>query len=167
MRQPATPVHDGALLRPDAVIIAVDFDAAWRPSVFDRARQFVVDHVAHYRQFTAQGWFTGYPSDPIDLSDVLLGRANASAERMVYVNMMGIGLEDVVTAAVLVEAAEAAESARPLTDGDRARGLVSAAFDRRPDRQWPSRRAAAGPGRSHNSRQAANTIPPRTAKPVK
>lgn len=107
MTQPASPIYDAACLLSNSAVIAIDFDAAWKPTIFDHIGLFAVDDVAQYRWFTRQGWFENYPSDPVDLSDILRGHIDAPQDQPVYVNCLGLGIEDVAVANLLFAAAEA------------------------------------------------------------
>lgn len=104
LRPPPLP-YDASLLPAHAVIVAIDFDAAWQPSIFDRTAAFVVDDVPQYHRYVEQGWFEPYPRDPVDLSDVLRGEASVPPDDFVYVNALGLGIEDVVTAGIVVDRA--------------------------------------------------------------
>ncbi len=107
MRQPAEPCYDATLLAHGAVVVAVDFDAAWHPDVARSATAFLVDDGAQYRHFRDEGWFSGYPSNPTDITDVLIGRTPVPTGPT-FIAMMGIGLEDVAAADLVRRRAEAA-----------------------------------------------------------
>ena len=58
---------------------AVDFDATLSEDLFDDAGLFVVDDAAQYRYYREQGYFGGYPGDPVELCDVLDADAPAGS----------------------------------------------------------------------------------------
>ena len=77
---------------------AIDFDASLSEDLFEDAALFVVDDVPQYRHYMEQGYFAGYPDDPVELSDALDPRAEHPPGLRVYVPL-GIALEDVAVAA--------------------------------------------------------------------
>jgi len=80
------------------VICAIDFDASIAEDVFEDAALFVVDDVPQYRHYVEQGYFRGYPADPVELSDALDPQAGHPAGLRVFAPL-GIALEDVAVAA--------------------------------------------------------------------
>jgi ornithine cyclodeaminase/alanine dehydrogenase-like protein (mu-crystallin family) len=97
VRRPERPIrreHLGAA----SVACAVDFDATLSEDLFEGAAAFVVDDVAQYRYYRDQGYFTGYPDDPIELCDALEPAATHAPGLRVLVPL-GIALEDVAVAA--------------------------------------------------------------------
>lgn len=102
------PRHDvSASELPDgSAIIAIDFDATWQLSIFDRVGLFVVDDLAQYRLFKSEhGHFAGYPTDAVELPRLLSGEVKPAAVGLRYANTLGIGLEDLAVARLIHAAA--------------------------------------------------------------
>jgi ornithine cyclodeaminase/alanine dehydrogenase len=97
VREPDRPLRR-AHLADATVACAIDFDASLSEDVFEDAALFVVDDVPQYRHYGEQGYFAGYPDDPIELSDALDPAAEHPPGLRVYVPL-GIALEDVAVAA--------------------------------------------------------------------
>jgi ornithine cyclodeaminase/alanine dehydrogenase-like protein (mu-crystallin family) len=89
------------------VACAIDFDASLSDDVFDDAALFVVDDAAQYRYYREQGYFAGYPDNPVELCDALDPAASHPAGLRVLVPL-GIALEDVAVAAEIHRRAAAA-----------------------------------------------------------
>ena len=99
VREPDRPLRR-ELLADATVACAVDFDASLSEDLFEDATLFVVDDVAQYRHYREQGFFAGYPGDPVELCDVL--DADAAREPGLRVLVpLGLALEDVAVAAEL------------------------------------------------------------------
>jgi len=81
-----------------SVACAVDFDASLSEDLFENAAVFVVDDVPQYGYYRGQGYFRGYPDDPIELCDALDAAATHPPGLRVFVPL-GIALEDVAVAA--------------------------------------------------------------------
>jgi ornithine cyclodeaminase/alanine dehydrogenase len=97
VRDPGRPLHRSHLAGA-AVACAIDFDASLSEDVFEDAALFVVDDVPQYRHYMEQGYFAGYPDDPVELCDVLDPAAGHPPGLRIYVPL-GIALEDVAVAA--------------------------------------------------------------------
>jgi ornithine cyclodeaminase/alanine dehydrogenase len=97
VRDPARPLRRSHLTGA-TVACAIDFDASLSDDLFEDAALFVVDDVPQYRHYIEQGYFAGYPDDPVELSDALDPRAEHPPGLRVYVPL-GIALEDVAVAA--------------------------------------------------------------------
>jgi alanine dehydrogenase len=97
VRVPARPIRREHLTGA-SVACAVDFDASLSEDLFQEAAVFVVDDVAQYRYYREQGYFGGYPEDPVELCDVLAPGFQQPHGLRVYVPL-GIALEDVAVAA--------------------------------------------------------------------
>jgi len=80
------------------VACAVDFDASLSEDLFEDAALFVVDDVAQYGYYREQGYFGGYPADPVELCDVLDADSPREPGLRVFVPL-GLALEDVAVAA--------------------------------------------------------------------
>jgi ornithine cyclodeaminase/alanine dehydrogenase-like protein (mu-crystallin family) len=106
VRDPERPLHREHMAGA-TVACAIDFDASLSEDVFEEAAAFVVDDVPQYRHYVEQGYFDGYPADPIELCDVLDPQADPPAGLRVFVPL-GIALEDVVVAAEVNRRAAAA-----------------------------------------------------------
>ena len=97
VRDPERPLRR-AHLADAAVACAIDFDASLSEDVFEEAALFVVDDVPQYRYYREQGYFAGYPDDPVELSHALDPAARHPHGLRVLVPL-GIALEDVAVAA--------------------------------------------------------------------
>jgi ornithine cyclodeaminase/alanine dehydrogenase len=97
VRDPDRPLHRSHLAGA-TIACAIDFDASLSEDLFDDAALFVVDDVPQYRHYMEQGYFAGYPDDPVELSDALDPAAGHPPGLRVYVPL-GIALEDVAVAA--------------------------------------------------------------------
>jgi ornithine cyclodeaminase/alanine dehydrogenase-like protein (mu-crystallin family) len=97
VRRPERPIRREHLTSA-TVACAVDFDATLSEDLFEDAAPFVVDDVAQYRYYREQGYFAGYPADPLELADALDPGAPHPPGLRVLVPL-GIALEDVAVAA--------------------------------------------------------------------
>jgi ornithine cyclodeaminase/alanine dehydrogenase-like protein (mu-crystallin family) len=97
VRDPDRPLRREHL-RDATVACAVDFDASLSEDLFGDAAAFVVDDVAQYRYYREQGYFAGYPEDPLELCDTLDPAAEHPPGLRVFVPL-GIALEDIAVAA--------------------------------------------------------------------
>ena len=97
VREPERPLRREDLA--DATVAcAVDFDASLSEDLFEDAGLFVVDDVAQYGYYREQGYFGGYPGDPVELCDVLDADSPREPGLRVFVPL-GLALEDVAVAA--------------------------------------------------------------------
>jgi ornithine cyclodeaminase/alanine dehydrogenase-like protein (mu-crystallin family) len=112
VRDPERPLGR-AQLTDATVACAIDFDASLSEDVFDDAALFVADDVAQYRYYREQGYFAGYPQDPIELCDALDPEASHPSGLRVLVPL-GIALEDVAVAAEINRLAADAGVGTPL-----------------------------------------------------
>jgi alanine dehydrogenase len=97
VRSPDRPIRREHLASA-SIACAVDFDATFSEDLFGDAALFVVDDLPQYRYYREQGYFAGYPDDPIELCDALHpGATNPSGLRVLV--PLGIALEDVAVAA--------------------------------------------------------------------
>jgi ornithine cyclodeaminase len=97
VRDPERPLRRGHLAGA-TVACAIDFDASLSEDVFEDAALFVVDDVPQYRHYVEQGYFAGYPDNPLELADALDPAAEHPPGLRVLVPL-GIALEDVAVAA--------------------------------------------------------------------
>jgi ornithine cyclodeaminase/alanine dehydrogenase-like protein (mu-crystallin family) len=97
VRDPERPLRR-AQLADASVACAIDFDASLSEDVFEDAALFVVDDVAQYRYYCEQGYFAGYPRDPVELCGALDPKAGHPPGLRVFVPL-GLALEDVAVAA--------------------------------------------------------------------
>jgi ornithine cyclodeaminase/alanine dehydrogenase-like protein (mu-crystallin family) len=97
VRQPERPLRR-AHLRGATVACAVDFDASLSEDLFGDAALFVVDDVPQYLHYREQGYFAGYPDDPVELAAALDPATPHPPGLRVFVPL-GIALEDVAVAA--------------------------------------------------------------------
>jgi ornithine cyclodeaminase/alanine dehydrogenase len=95
------------------VACAIDFDASLSEDLFPGAAAFVVDDVAQYRYYREQGYFGGYPADPVELSDAIAEGASHPPGLRVFVPL-GLALEDVAVAAEISRRAAEAGLGREL-----------------------------------------------------
>jgi ornithine cyclodeaminase/alanine dehydrogenase-like protein (mu-crystallin family) len=112
VREPERPLRREHL-REATVACAVDFDASLAKDLFEDAALFVVDDVPQYRHYAEQGYFAGYPGDPIELCDALDPGASHSPGLRVFVPL-GLALEDVAVAAEINRRAAEARLGREL-----------------------------------------------------
>ena len=96
VRDPGRPLRR-AHLASATVACAIDFDASLSENVFDDPVLFVVDDVPQYLHYVQQGYFEGYPANPIELCDALELRTEVPPCLRVFVPL-GIALEDVAVA---------------------------------------------------------------------
>ncbi|MGH3501783.1 MAG: hypothetical protein ACRDQA_13005 [Nocardioidaceae bacterium] len=102
------PRHDvTATALPDgSAVVALDFDTTWHPSIFDRVAAFAVDDLAQYRLFQRErGFFAGYPTDAVELPELLSAGTRLPSDGLLYANTLGMGLEDLVVAQLAYRAA--------------------------------------------------------------
>jgi alanine dehydrogenase len=106
VRRPERPVRREHL-GDASVACAVDFDATLSEDLFEDAALFVVDDLPQYRYYREQGYFAGYPDDPVELADALdLAAAHPPGLRVLV--PLGIALEDVAVAAEIAHRASEA-----------------------------------------------------------
>jgi ornithine cyclodeaminase/alanine dehydrogenase-like protein (mu-crystallin family) len=97
VRDPERPLGR-AQLADASVACAIDFDAMLAEDVLDAAAVFVVDDIPQYRHYREQGYFAGYPDDPVELSDAIAPDTTDPPGLRVFVPL-GLALEDVAVAA--------------------------------------------------------------------
>jgi alanine dehydrogenase len=97
VRRPERPLRREHLAGA-SVACAIDFDASLSEDVFGEAALFAVDDVPQYRYCRDEGYFAGYPDDPIELCDAL-DPATTHPPGLRVLVPLGIALEDVAVAA--------------------------------------------------------------------
>jgi ornithine cyclodeaminase/alanine dehydrogenase-like protein (mu-crystallin family) len=97
VRDPERPLRREQLAGA-TVACAIDFDASLSEDLFEDAALFVVDDVPQYHHYVEQGYFAGYPADPLELADALDPGAEHPPGLRVFAPL-GIALEDVAVAA--------------------------------------------------------------------
>jgi alanine dehydrogenase len=97
VRRPERPLRREHLAGA-SVACAIDFDASLSEDVFGEAALFTVDDVPQYRYCRDEGYFAGYPDDPIELCDAL-DPATTHPPGLRVLVPLGIALEDVAVAA--------------------------------------------------------------------
>jgi ornithine cyclodeaminase/alanine dehydrogenase-like protein (mu-crystallin family) len=112
VREPERPLGRAGLSGA-TVACAIDFDASLSEDLFEDAALFVVDDVPQYLHYREQGYFVGYPDDPIELADAIDPGASHPPGLRVFVPL-GIALEDVAVAAELNRRASEAGLGREL-----------------------------------------------------
>ena len=112
VRDPERPLGR-AQLADASVACAIDFDAMLAEDVFEDAAVFVVDDIPQYRHYREQGYFAGYPDDPIELSDAIAPGATHPPGLRVLVPL-GLALDDVAVAAEIHRRASEAGIGREL-----------------------------------------------------
>jgi ornithine cyclodeaminase/alanine dehydrogenase-like protein (mu-crystallin family) len=105
---PARPLARSGI-KADAVVCAVDFDATLDADVPAGASAFVVDDLPQYEYYREQGYFKGYPGDPLELSDVLAAERDWPPGLRVY-TPLGIALADLAVAAHIEAVATTADA---------------------------------------------------------
>jgi ornithine cyclodeaminase/alanine dehydrogenase-like protein (mu-crystallin family) len=112
VREPERPLRRADLMAA-SVACAIDFDASLSEDVFEDAATFVVDDIDQYRHYAEQGYFAGYPGDPVELSQVLDPETTRPPGLRVFVPL-GLALEDVAVAAEVYSRAAGAGVGREL-----------------------------------------------------
>jgi alanine dehydrogenase len=89
-------------VRPETVLCAVDFDSTFGPDIAEAATQVVVDDAAQYLYYRGQGYFDGYPDDPVEVSG--LPPSPTSTGIQLYAPL-GIALADIAVGGEIVRRA--------------------------------------------------------------
>jgi len=85
---------------PGALALPIDFDYYWKPAAIALADRLLVDDLAQFEHFRADGYFQQVPRPAGDLGDLLTGRVEprrSEEERLFAINL-GISLEDLAVA---------------------------------------------------------------------
>jgi ornithine cyclodeaminase/alanine dehydrogenase-like protein (mu-crystallin family) len=81
----------------------VDFDSYWHPQAVQQADRFCTDDLEQMAYYRKQGYFKDYPVVSADLGELVCGQKpgrQSETERTITANL-GMGMEDVVTAALV------------------------------------------------------------------
>jgi alanine dehydrogenase len=109
MTSDVRPPLGPGLLRPGALAVALDYDAAWNAAAMAACDRFFCDDVATVRATQAAGVrLAGVPGDIAgDLGELAAGlvRGRASADERLFCLNLGMALEDVVTATLALRRA--------------------------------------------------------------
>ncbi len=98
----------GAWLKPDALVIPVDYATMCAADVARDATLFLVDERGQFDANRDAGQFDGYPDPGATLGEAILAGTERPAAGRVVVTHLGVGLADVVFADAIVRRAEAA-----------------------------------------------------------
>ncbi len=96
---------DAALLAPNVLFVAVDYDMQ-ASATLAREALFVVDERDQFLAARSAGSFAGYPDPDATLSELLRGASAPRNGGRVLVTHLGVGLADVVFAAAVLARAE-------------------------------------------------------------
>ena len=94
-------------LRPDALVVAVDYAAMCAASTARAASLFLSDDRGQFLANREAGQFDDYPDPTMTIGEAVLA-GTTRPEGLVVATPLGIGLADVVFAAAIVARAEAA-----------------------------------------------------------
>jgi ornithine cyclodeaminase/alanine dehydrogenase-like protein (mu-crystallin family) len=92
-------------LRPDALVVAVDYATYVGASVARDAALFLVDERAQFLANRDAGSFDGYPDPGATLGEAILARTSRPAHGRVLVSHLGVGLADLVFGSAIVRRA--------------------------------------------------------------
>jgi len=103
------PTIEWDWLQTGTLCVALDFDAYFKPEVFERADRFVTDDLAQFDAYVEAGYFAGVRRPDSDLPGVLAGTApgRPDGEPVVVAANLGLGLLDVALGAAVLERAVA------------------------------------------------------------
>jgi ornithine cyclodeaminase/alanine dehydrogenase len=110
IRRHPQPVLEAAWFSPGALGVPLDYDSCWTPAAMAAADRFYTDDAGQLLHTRAGGvYFRGIPELYADLGEVLAGLKDGRRtprERLVCMNL-GIALEDMATAPLVLERARA------------------------------------------------------------
>jgi ornithine cyclodeaminase/alanine dehydrogenase-like protein (mu-crystallin family) len=104
------PVHQvmtSDWLRPDALVVAVDYATYCAAAVAREAGLFLVDHRDQFLANRAAGLFEGYPEPSATIGEAILAGTTRPAHGRVVVTHLGVGLADVLFGSAILRRAEA------------------------------------------------------------
>jgi ornithine cyclodeaminase/alanine dehydrogenase len=93
-------------LRPDALVVPVDYETFCSAEVARDASLFLVDHREQFLAVRATGSFAGYPEPTMSIGEALLDGVGRPDRGRVVATHLGVGLADVIFGASIVAAAE-------------------------------------------------------------
>ncbi len=102
------PTIEPGWLREGSFACPLDFDSYWKPEAMREVDKFCTDDVGQLEYYRTVGYFSDIPDVYADLADIVIGKKpgrEAAEERTMSMNL-GVAVEDMVTAARIVEAAK-------------------------------------------------------------
>ncbi len=103
---PVRQVMTGEWLRPDALVVAVDYDVFCAAEVVCDAALFLVDHREQFLANRDAGLFGGYRDPTATLGEAINAGTTQPETGRVVVTHLGVGLADVVFGAAILRRAE-------------------------------------------------------------
>ncbi len=104
LKEPS-PVIGAGWLRPGAFGCALDFDSYWRGEALREVERLAADDIRQLDYYRAAGYFRETPEPYADLGELVAGTKSgreSDEERALCLNL-GLALEDVVVAALVIE----------------------------------------------------------------
>jgi ornithine cyclodeaminase/alanine dehydrogenase-like protein (mu-crystallin family) len=92
-------------LKPDVLVVPVDYATYCAAEVAREAALFLVDHREQFLANRTAGLFEGYPEPSATIGEAILARTPRPASGRVVVTHLGVGLADVVFGAAIVRRA--------------------------------------------------------------
>jgi ornithine cyclodeaminase/alanine dehydrogenase-like protein (mu-crystallin family) len=107
LRHP-TPTIEPGWLREGCFACPLDFDSYWRPEAMHEMDKFCTDDIGQLEYYRTVGYFSDVPDVYADLADIVTGRkpGRESAEERTMSMNLGVAVEDMATAARIVDAAK-------------------------------------------------------------
>jgi ornithine cyclodeaminase/alanine dehydrogenase len=111
LRHPS-PVIVLEWIRPGSFVCTLDFDSYVTAQVFQAADLFATDDVDQLRYYQKSGYFTGVPSDAVDLGKVVAAGSSIrkKASDVVIAANLGLALEDVAVGHEVLRRARAKQA---------------------------------------------------------
>jgi ornithine cyclodeaminase/alanine dehydrogenase-like protein (mu-crystallin family) len=103
---PVGQVMTGDWLRPDALVVPVDYATYCAAEVAREAGLFLVDHRDQFLANRAAGLFKGYPEPSATIGEAILAGTARPAHGRVVVTHLGVGLADVIFGSAILRRAE-------------------------------------------------------------
>ncbi|UCE91204.1 MAG: ornithine cyclodeaminase family protein [Methanobacteriota archaeon] len=103
-----TPVIEAGWLRKGCFACPLDFDSYWKPEAMHDMDKFCTDDVGQLEYYRTVGYFSDIPAVYADMAEIVIGERpgrESPEERIMSMNL-GVAVEDMVTAARVVEAAK-------------------------------------------------------------
>lgn len=103
-----TPVIEAGWLRKGCFACPLDFDSYWKPEAMHEMDKFCTDDVGQLEYYRTVGYFSDIPAVYADMAEIVIGERpgrESPEERIMSMNL-GVAVEDMVTAARVVEAAK-------------------------------------------------------------